>query len=184
MDNATGQQGRRGFIRNALFVMLAVMPLLLCSCMTVKFSKEYGLTSERLPLVTGKWRNTQQPPHHVGTLWEELTREKSSPDAVVVLEMPDKRTLTATLLTDGVKTDSRTFRIRRRALWLELPTQHVASPFLWYVIWGLETYDPAIGIDRNGDLWVYTRYSGVLTIVVPTFIGSGCEWIHLFERAE
>ena len=172
------------------FVVTTIaLSLLLCSCVTdrARFSEEYGLSSERLPLVAGKWCNVSQMLDDEETLWEYLTREKSPPNAVVGLEMPDERTLTATLLTDGVKTDFRTFRIKRRAPWLKLPMQHVATPCLWYVIWGWETRDIAIGIDRNGNLWVHTIYQGTLVIsVVPTIIGGGGEpgWVTLFERAE
>lgn len=171
-------------IRSA--VVTIAMPLLLCSCASIRagVAKRHGLAEERLPFIEGRWRNV--PKEYGWMLWENLTTQKGTPsDAVVALEIPDNRTLTATLLIDGVKTDSRTIKIKQRNSWFELSTQHVAHPLLWYVVWGWTRRDPAIGIDVNGNLWVNTVDNGLLVItVVPTPIGGGggAGTVDLFER--
>jgi len=172
-----------------LGLMIAVIPLLLCSCQStrVKVAERHGLSEETLPLVAGKWRNA--PKEHYGhTLWENLTTRKESPLwAVVSLEMPDPRTLSATLLTNGVETASRTIKIKQRKSWLQLPMQHIAHPLLWYVLWGWETRQPALGIDKNGDLWMNVVGNGNLIIgPLPTPIGGGNDHgtVDLYERVE
>ena len=174
------------FIR---LVLTATIPLFLCSCVSTRVSvaERHGLSEKMLPFVVGKWRNA--PKEHYGEmLWTRLTpREKSPMHAVVTLERSDKQTLTATLQTNGVNMASRTLRVKQRASWLELPTQYIVHPLLWYVFWGLETREPAVGINRNGDLWVNSVGNGNLCItVLPTPIGGGNNTgtVDLYERVE
>ena len=182
------------FVKFMRLVVMAAIPLLLCSCassLRTKHVEEYGFSSDMLPLIEGKWSNATKPLYswrnRNPTLWEKLTRiETASDNAVVMLEMPDKRTLTATLFENGVETDSRTIPFKRRASWLELPTQHIPHPFLWYIVWGWQTGDPALAITANGDLWSQTVYSGVLMVtILPVFAhGDGDGLAYLYERVE
>lgn len=178
------------------FAVVTVISLTLCSCMSPerKFvSQRYGLSADNLPLVEGRWRNASKNTC-APTLWESLTSDyrrtskKTSPyDSVIKLEILDERTLNATLLKDGVKTDSRTFGIKQRESWFELPTHHIAHPLVWYVVWGWETREIALGIDGNGDLWVNTIGNGIIVILImPTPVGGGGGpgMVSLYERTD
>ena len=138
-----------------------------------------------LPCVEGKWRNIPKTPSGT-TLWERLTaaQKETSPNAVVMLEIPDKRTLMATLLTDGAKTDSRIFKIRQRATWFEFPAQYTISPLLWYVVWILGYDGTSIGVNANGDLWGNTIYNSNMVIMFIPFFGAGGGdgTVNLYER--
>ena len=181
-------------------VFMTAAPLsLLCSCACTmnerqaKVAHEHGISIEKLPLINGKWHNTPKRYNEYAsemiTLWEHLARKKGPQDAVVALEISGKRTLTATLLVDGVKTDSRNIWYSQCMSWLDLPRQYTAYPALWYVIWGLNQHDISIGIDANGDLCVITMYRGgiMMITIVPTPIGgggSGGAHEFFFSRAE
>jgi hypothetical protein len=179
-----------------LTVMTATL-LSLCSCASPDrrpVAKLYGVSAEKLPLVEGTWRNTPTSTYDP-TLWDSLTSgwggrvssDTTPADSAVALKVVDGLTLHATLLTNGVMARSRVFSIQHRGPWLELPTQHVVHPLLWYAIWGWDPREIALGIDADGDLLVNTVGRGTLMILVaPTFIGGGGEpgTVFLYERAE
>lgn len=179
-----------------LVVMTAVSSTL-CSCMSPvrkTTSERYGVSADKLPLIGGRWRNTPKN-KNAPTLWEELTSDwsrrtygrPSFREPIVELEMLDNRTLSATLLMGGMKMETRTFKVEQRESWLDLSTQHIAHPLLWYVVWGWRTREIAVGIDRNDDLWVNTIGNGSLMILIlPTPIGGGGGpgTVSLYERAE
>ena len=174
----------------ARFLIMAVVSLLLCSCAAstgyrAQIAENHALSGEMSLHITGKWHNVAKEESDRRTLWETLTREESSPNAVVVLKMQNEQTLVATLLTDGVETDSRTIAFKRRAPWLEIK-QYVVHPLLWYLIWGLEIIDTAIGISASGDLCVNSFGQGSLMILVlPTIGGGGAHrGVVWYERIE
>ena len=177
------------------FVVVAVTSFALSSCMSPdrrRVAEMYGVSAEKLLSIEGKWCNTSNDTCDP-TLWERLTSDLERPsckeitpdDSVVMLEMLDERTLYATLLTDGVKTNSRTFKTKPCESWLELPTQHIAHPLLWYAVWGWETRDIALGIEANGDLLVNTIGNGVVVILIMPTIGNGGGpgTVYLYKRA-
>jgi len=170
------------------FAIIIVASMLLCSCASdyrTQVAKGYRLSDEMTLNVKGKWHNAPKASHE-RTLWEYLTLKEAPTNAMVALEMSDKQTLTATLLTDGKETDSRTITFKRRAPWLELPTQHIAHPLLWYLIWGWESQSPAIGFDADGDLCAYINYHGgsLMILILPTVGGGGGRGITWYERME
>ncbi len=178
------------------FVVVAVTSFAVCSCLSPdrrRVSEMYGVSTEKRSFIEGKWCNASKTARDP-TLWERLTsdlerssrNEITSDDSVVTLEMLDDRTLQATLSTNGVNTSSRTFKTKPCESWLELPTQHIAHPILWYAFWGWETRDIALGIEANGDLLVNTIGNAVFAILImPTPIGNGggSGTVYLYERA-
>ena len=120
------------------------------------------------------------------TLWEYLTRKKSAPGNVVELKFTSKRKLEATLWEEDAKLDSRTIRFKQNKDWNTLSGQDVATPLLWYFIWGWQKNETAIGINTTGNLCVHYIQGGILMIgIIPTIGGGGGPGgVSMFERAE
>ena len=175
----------------ALYVGITTS-FLLCSCTVnhrASFAVEHGISVENLTRVEGKWRNTPQKNNFMfrRLLWEHLTTIKETdPNAVVGLEITGKRSMTATLWVNNIKTNSRIIKINQKSQWYELPTQHLGFPLLWYFIWGWQTREIALGININGNLCVHNVASGILMITILPTIGDsdGCGVIDEYERVE
>ena len=174
-----------------IFVSISLAPLFLCSCATIKhradLADKHGLSEKKLPLVEGKWNNENTVPYSY-TLWEFLTfKEIVSSNAVVELKILNERTLAATLLINGVKTDVHTFKFKQRTKWFELSMQYNARPLLWYFFWTLQDRNIALGVDDNGNLLLNSIGTGGLMILflpTPLVGGGGYGNISLYERVD
>ena len=120
------------------------------------------------------------------TLWEYFTRKETSQDGVVELQHLGGRTWLALLWVDDKKSDFKIIKLKKQYDWYRLPDQHVAIPLIWYIIWGWQQNDTAIGINESGNLCVNHRQSAVMMIgPIPTIGGGGGGGgMSMFERVE
>jgi len=149
-------------------------------------AEKYEVSKEKLPFIQGQWNNKSINQYDYYTLWECLTTEKAPLNSFVGLDFLDQHTLLADLFLDGVNIKSHKIKIKQRESWFELPTQYIAHPFLWYIIWGWGNKDIALGITANDNLWVNSVGNGsIMILFLPTFGGGNdTGTVGLYERVK